>query len=209
MIIILSLLVAITAHWYDRYSSHVGVIWIKSLASYALSAITMSGSKPSTKAGAWMVSESWPAVKIERYGLPSASTAESILALNPPGERPIAWGPSFLHLRYADELEWLCYRGEVVPDQYHRRPVLAKVSNPLFCPNGSSACRHYASRKQVASRWPSPCNPQHSFNEQWCPGRSGQDHPSGLVKDLWCVPAGRLVLVFCSYALSSNGDRIH
>ena len=45
------------------------IIWMKSLASYALSAITMSGSKPSIKAGAWMISESCPAVKIERNGL--------------------------------------------------------------------------------------------------------------------------------------------
>ena len=50
------------------------IIWMKSLASSALSAITISGSKPWIKAGAWI--GILTGGQMERNGLPKASTAE-------------------------------------------------------------------------------------------------------------------------------------
>ena len=83
----------------------------RALLSYALSAMTWLGWKPSRRAGACGASPHWPGVRMTRTGRPRLSTARWILVVNPPRDRPRAWfwSPLF-RSPPADELAPGCYR---------------------------------------------------------------------------------------------------
>jgi len=81
---------AIAARWETASAPIVVMVSTKALLSYPLSATTASATKDSTRAGPWVMSATCPPVRVNRIGLPRASTQAWILVVSPPRDRPIA-----------------------------------------------------------------------------------------------------------------------
>src|SRR6184192_4319158 len=89
---------------------------------------------------AWVIPWRCPGVSRQRTGLPKASTTAWVLVLNPPRERPKAWGPAFFgrQRRVGERVPW-CYPSAPPPNQdRHCWPQKGAARSP-FSPNEKSA----------------------------------------------------------------------
>src|SRR5260370_33778510 len=104
--------------------------------SLRLSASRFSKEKPLIRPSACQISATWPAVRMQRTGLPRASTAMLMFVLGPPRERPIASSslPPFWR-----RLQLVCPPNGGIDDQVFEIRILAqqckKPSPDAFFPS--------------------------------------------------------------------------
>jgi hypothetical protein len=136
----------------------------------ALSATTAWVVKPSTSACAGVISWRCPWVSRQRTGLPKASTTAWIRGLNPPRERPKAWGRLFLG---ASGVLVSAYRGAIHQKllQIRTDPVRLKkaLPDPLFHPTRKAhiyAIPLPKVQRQIPPWCPGASHPQPRFQKQ-------------------------------------------